>query len=111
VDTWSLTALADEHLAVARATRSGRSAHTVHGGHDHKLRQTLITLAAGSGLAEHNSPGEATLQVLRGRVRLSTATEAREGGAGDMLVIPDDRHTLTALDDSAVLLTVALRPA
>jgi quercetin dioxygenase-like cupin family protein len=111
VNTWSLTALADEHLAVARATRSGRSAHTVHGGHEHALRQTLITLTAGAGLAEHNSPGEATLQVLRGRVQLSTATEAHEGAAGDLLVIPAERHALTALDDSAVLLTVALRPA
>jgi quercetin dioxygenase-like cupin family protein len=111
VNTWSLTALVDEHLAVARATRSGRSAHTVHGGHEHALRQTLITLTAGSGLAEHNSPGEATLQVLRGRVRLTTVTDAREGSAGDLLVIPDERHGLTAVDDSAVLLTVALRPA
>lgn len=108
MNTWSLTALADEHLAVARATRNGRSAHTVHGGHEHALRQTLIALAAGSGLAEHNSPGEATLQVLRGRVRLATVAEAREAGTGDLLVIPDERHTLTALDDSAVLLTVAL---
>ena len=109
MNTSSLTALADEHLAVARATRNGRSAHTVHGGHEHALRQTLITLSAGSGLAEHNSPGEATLQILRGRVRLGTTNEACEGSAGDLLVIPDERHTLTALDDSAVLLTVALR--
>ena len=35
VNTWSLTALADEHLAVARTSASGRSAHTVHGGHEH----------------------------------------------------------------------------
>jgi quercetin dioxygenase-like cupin family protein len=111
VNTWSLTALAEEHLTVARGTRSGRSAHTVHGGHEHALRQTLITLTAGAGLAEHNSPGEATLQVLRGRVRLTTATEAQEGATGDLLVIPAERHALTALDDSAVLLTVALRPA
>ena len=109
MNTWSLTALADEHLAVARTARNGRSAHTVHGGHDHALRQTLITLTAGTSLAEHSSPGDATLQILRGRVRLSATNEACEGSAGDLLVIPDERHALTALDDSAVLLTVALR--
>ena len=111
LNTCSLTALADEHLARAHAAGSGRSAHTVHGGHEHALRQTLIALTAGSGLAEHNSPGEATLQVLRGRVRLTAADQGEEAAAGDMLVIPPQRHTLTALDDSAVLLTVALRPA
>ncbi len=111
VNTWSLTALADEQLAVAHATAgSGRSAHTVHGGHEHALRQTLIALTAGSGLAEHNSPGEATLQVLRGRVRLTTAGDSVEAEAGDLLVIPPERHSLDAIDDSAVLLTVALRP-
>ena len=109
MNTLSLTALVDEHLAAARTTGSGRSAHTVHGGHEHALRQTLIALTSGSGLAEHNSPGEATLQVLRGRVRLTTAGDSREAGAGDLLVIPPERHGLTAVDDSAVLLTVALR--
>lgn len=107
----SLTVLADEQLAVARTTGSGRSAHTVHGGHEHALRQTLIALTAGSGLAEHNSPGEATLQVLSGRVRLTAGGESVEAAVGDLLVIPPLRHALTAVDDSAVLLTVALVPA
>jgi quercetin dioxygenase-like cupin family protein len=81
----------------------------VHGGHDHALRQTLIALTAGSELAEHRSPGEATLQVLHGRVRLTTATDSREAVAGDHLVVPAERHGLTAVDDSAVLLTSAVR--
>ena len=81
----------------------------MHGGHEHALRQTLIALTAGSGLAEHNSPGEATLQVLRGRVRLTAAGDSVEAEAGEFLVIPPQRHSLDAIDDSAVLLTVALR--
>ena len=40
----SLTALVRHHLAVASTASSGRSAHTVHGGHEHVLRQTLIAL-------------------------------------------------------------------
>jgi quercetin dioxygenase-like cupin family protein len=107
MDAISLTDLADEHLALARQASSGRSAHTVSGGHARTLRQTLIALAAGQRLDEHENPGEATLQVLRGRVRITAGTTSSEGAAGDLLAIPDARHALEALDDAAVLLTVA----
>ncbi|MDW5326159.1 cupin domain-containing protein [Plantactinospora sp. KLBMP9567] len=106
----SLTTLLDAQLTAARESSSGRSARTVHGGHGHALRQTLLALAAGQSLADHDNPGEATLQVLCGRVRLPTAADAWEGTAGDYLVIPPERHGLTAIDDSAVLLTVATTP-
>lgn len=102
----SLTALAREHLETARAATSGRSAHTVYGGHEHSLRQTLLALTAGNGLDEHESPGEATVQVLQGRVRLTTAEVGWEGSAGDHLVVPRVRHGLSALEDSVILLTV-----
>ena len=78
----SLTALADEHIAKARDASSGRSAATVYGGQEHDLRQTVIALAAGRSLGEHESPGEATLQVLSGQVRLVAGEEAWEGAAG-----------------------------
>ena len=41
----SLTALVRHHLETAPAASSGRSAHTVYGGHEHALRQTLIALS------------------------------------------------------------------
>jgi quercetin dioxygenase-like cupin family protein len=106
MESVSLDELVDEHLQIARGAHSGRSAHTVHGGHDHFLRQTLIALAAGHELGEHDSPGEATLQVLRGHVRLRVGEDAADGSAGDYLVLPAARHSLQAIDDSAVLLTV-----
>ncbi|WP_081241430.1 cupin domain-containing protein [Streptomyces viridosporus] len=105
----SLDALAREHLERAAAASSGRSAATVHGGHAHVLRQTLLALTTGTSLAEHENPGEATLQVLRGRVRLTSGDTAWEGRTGDLIVIPPARHALEALEDSAVLLTVAGR--
>lgn len=109
MESTSLTSAVEEHLEKARASSSGRAATTLHGGHEHDLRQTLIALAEGSALHEHESPGEATLQVLRGQVRLRAGDEAWEGAAGDYLVIPPSRHDLTALTDAAFLLTVATR--
>src|SRR3954471_471478 len=101
----SLTALGREQLKIARDASNGRSARTVYGGHEHVLRQTLIALAAGHGLDEHDNPGEATLHVLQGRVRLAGNGLEWEGSPGDLLIVPQARHTLHALEDSAVLLT------
>ncbi|MGR6318362.1 cupin domain-containing protein [Micromonospora soli] len=103
----SLSTLAEEQLTLARATGSGRSARTVHGGPGSPLRQTLVALGAGHALEEHASPGDATLQVLRGRVRLVAQDRSWPGSAGDLLVIPDARHALHADEDAVVLLTVA----
>jgi len=104
----SLADLADQKLAEAREHHSGRSAVTVHGGRENALRQTLIAMAEGHVLNEHESPAEATLQVIQGRVRLTTADDTWEGSASDFLVIPPERHDLSALTDCAVLLTVSL---
>jgi quercetin dioxygenase-like cupin family protein len=105
----SLTALARHHLEAARNASSGRSAHTLYGGHEHALRQTLIALRAGTRLDEHENPGEATLQVLAGRVTLIAQETSWNGSPGDLLFVPDARHSLDAAEDSVVLLTVAKR--
>ena len=101
----SLDALARELLAAAAASSSGRAARTVHGGHEHVLRQTVIALAAGQTLAEHDNPGEATVHVLHGRVRLVAGTHSWEGRRGDPLIVPLAPHSLEAEENSAVLLT------
>lgn len=73
------------------------------------LRQTVIALAAGRSLGEHDSPGEATLQVLAGTVRLTVGDEAWTGSTGDYLGIPPRRHDLEAVEDSAILLSIVPR--
>jgi len=106
MESISLTGLASEKLAEARQSHSGRAAHTIHGGHTHELRQTVLALLAGHDLAEHDSPGEATLQVLQGHVRLTAGDDACDGKTGDYLVLPAQRHALHAVEDSVVMLTV-----
>jgi quercetin dioxygenase-like cupin family protein len=107
VEKSSLTALARQQLELAQQASSGRSSQTVYGGHEHVLRQTVIALDGGQMLDEHENPGEATVHVLHGRVRLAAGDTAWEGSPGDLLIVPDARHTLEALTASAVLLTVA----
>jgi quercetin dioxygenase-like cupin family protein len=106
MDKLSLVATAREQSRKASTVNSGRAAQTVYGGHDRQLRQTVISLTAGSSLDEHENPGEATVHVLGGRVRLDCRRASWEGRAGDLIVVPQERHSLMALEDSAVLLTV-----
>lgn len=108
MDKMSLTALARQQLKLAASATSGRSAQTVYGGHQRSLRQTVIALTAGNSLAEHDSPGEATLLVLSGKLTLVCGADSWKGSAGDFLTIPADRHSVEALEDVTFLLTVAM---
>ena len=94
-------------LEHARSAPAGRSSKTVFGGHEKILRQTVIALRAGEGLDEHVSPGEATIYVLHGRVVLESGDASWSGWIGDLLIVPSASLTLKALEDSAVLFTVA----
>ncbi|GAA3952974.1 cupin domain-containing protein [Gordonia caeni] len=104
-----LNALSDDLLAQAHGQASGRSSTTVRG-HADRLRETVIALVAGQELSDHESPGEATIQVLRGQVRITVPDRASEMAlrAGQLADVPGVRHGLTADTDAVVLLTVAL---
>src|SRR5690349_18444347 len=106
----SLDALARELLERADGAAGGRTAKTVIGGHEKVLRQTVIAMTKDAALTEHVNPGEASVYVLRGRVQLAAGEDAWEGRDGDLIIVPDAPHTLHALQDSTVLLTVAKRP-
>lgn len=103
----SLTALARHELDHARSASSGRSAKTVYGGHERTLRQTVIAARAGAVLEEHENPGEATVFVLQGRIILTSGDNSWSGAPGDLLIVPEARHSIEATEDSTFLMTVA----
>lgn len=107
----SLPAVQESLLATARTAHARRAAATVYGGRDALLRQTALALLAGVELGEHDSPPEATLQVLTGRVRLNGRDRSWELTTGDLIAIPPKRHSVTALEDSVFLLSVLRAPA
>lgn len=105
----ALAAVTRELLRDAAGSTSGRAARTIHGGHGLLLRQTVIALSAGSAMAEHNSPGEASLQVLLGEIVLVTGDTRWQLMAGDFLELPPDPHSVEATSDAVLLLTVSNR--
>jgi quercetin dioxygenase-like cupin family protein len=105
----SLDAIAREQLEAAGRAGSARASTTVVGGHEHVMRQTVIALTAGAALAEHENPGEATLYVIVGRVDLQVGNDTWQARTGDLVEIPPARHSVIAIEDSAVLLTAVPR--
>ncbi|MEV0847566.1 cupin [Streptomyces sp. NPDC049954] len=110
----SLDTVANELHLEALAAPSRRAARTLHGGTGHALRQTVISLLAGTDLSDHEGPDEATLQVLKGRVKL-TRPNSLEGDLvldmGEILLVPRVFHGLKAVNDAVVLLTVSMAEA
>lgn len=104
--TINLPRAAAELLDVARTSRAGRAGRTLIPGAGAPLKQTLLALLAGQSLADHDSPGAATLQVLVGAVRLTGGGESLELQPGDHAPVPPARHGLDALDDAVVLISV-----
>lgn len=93
-------------MDLARQSSNGRASRTLHSGH--RLRQTLIALVAGTRLAEHQSPGDATILCLEGRVTLNANGRSITVPAGHLLDVPPQRHDVVADVDSLLILTVAI---
>jgi len=106
-DAVDIPAISDALMEEARAANAGRAGHTlVPGGHA-PLKQVLVALTAGTVLADHESPGAATLYVLSGRVRLTADDLSHELDSGAFIAIPPVLHGVEAIEDAVVLLTVA----
>ncbi|MEU6443948.1 cupin [Streptomyces sp. NPDC047046] len=111
----SLDTVANELHLEAMASPSKRAARTLQGGTGHALRQTVIALCAGTDLSDHEGPDEATLQVLKGRVRITRPQSDTLAEAvvdmGEILLVPRTFHGLRAVNDAVILLTVSMAEA
>ena len=108
MDKLSLEAKARELAKKAAESSSGRAADTIFGGHEKRMQQTVVALREGVEMAEHESPGEATLLVISGRLRLVAGEVTWPGRAWDYLVVPNAPHSVEAETDTTFVLTVAM---
>lgn len=101
-----LGAVGSDVLGRAADSPNGRATQLVRSAPDVGFSQVLLAICAGHELADHENPGEATLQVLSGRVRLSAGDEEWSVGPGELVAIPHRRHAVFADEDSVVMLTI-----
>ena len=102
----NLNELTQELLEKAGSVDSGRATHVFRAVKGGSLSQVMLVLKAGKELSEHENPGEALLHILSGKIQLTAGQESLDLAADEHVVIPQQRHAVLALEDSAVLLTV-----
>jgi quercetin dioxygenase-like cupin family protein len=102
-----LHAMARELLEEAGGLASHRSARTLTPGAGAVLKQTLMALTAGARLQDHVAPGPTTLLGIVGTVMLSDEDGRVELAEGGWAPCPRGAHSLEAVTDAAVLITVA----
>lgn len=91
-------------------------AHPAQGRHRQKtifhrapVTQVLFALEAGGELADHAANGLVTIQALEGRLAVQAAGVTHELAEGGLVVLnPGVRHSVRAVTESAMLLTVHL---
>jgi quercetin dioxygenase-like cupin family protein len=101
-----LQVAADELLAEAGQLNAGRSARTLTPGPGAPLKQTLLALTAGQHLQDHLAPGPTTLLGIRGEAVLTHDDAAMTLTEGVWAACPVGPHSLDAVTDAVVLLTV-----
>lgn len=100
----ALGQVADQQLEAA-GSKGGLSTALLVQGENSTVFQVLLALTRGGVLDDHDNPGDATLQVVRGRMRLSVGDEALDLDEGDYVVIPHVVHRVEGLTDSVGIVT------
>lgn len=74
-----------------------------------QLEVIRMMLPQGKVIAEHKAPGEITVQCLVGRIAFTAGGKTQELSQGRMLYLTTgEPHSLEALEDSSVLVTIVL---
>ncbi len=96
-------------LEQARGALGGRIAKTLV--KEGPLRVTVVGLREGTVVQEHHVDAPASVQVLAGRMALTSDAGSVSLGRGGMVVLDTGvAHALTAQEDCAFLVTVAGDP-
>lgn len=86
--------------------RSGRNARTLL--KSGSMRATLVVLAPGGEIAEHEADGPITVQPLQGRLRFTALGRDHDIGPGELLSAePGVRHAVASEDGATFLLTLS----
>lgn len=76
------------------------------------LELIRVVLRAGSEMPPHVVAGEITVQCIEGRIAFTCDAGVRELAAGELIhVTGDEMHALRGIEDSSLLLTIALKQA
>ena len=85
----------------------GHTARTLakHG----ELRLLLLAILPGASVPEHKADGRVSIHTIRGRVRVRARERTFDLPAGRLITLePGERHDVEALEDSGVLVTIAM---
>ncbi len=75
------------------------------------LEVIRLVVPAGKEIAQHDVPGEITVQCLEGRIAFRAGGTERELTAGRLIYLEGSmEHSLRAVEDSSLLLTILLKP-
>src|SRR5919106_5204706 len=86
--------------------RTGRLGRTL--AKSGRLRLVLVALDAGIEVGTHHADSPMTIHVVEGRLRFRIGDRDYEQRAGQVLFFgPGDAHDIRALEESALLLTLA----
>lgn len=98
---------AEIHRLKAETTwNTGHNARTLVKQDD--LRVVLLALQRDARLPEHQTEGRLSVQVISGHVQIRASGRTFNLRTGGLLALdPAIRHDVTAVDESAVLLTIA----
>lgn len=105
----SLQAKGRELSRIAADASSGRAADTIFGGHDKRLRQTVIALRAGAEMSMNESPDEASLIVISGHIWLIGDDTKWFGREWSYLIVEPGSFRIRADTDASMVLTVATK--
>lgn len=76
-----------------------------------QLEVIRVVLPAGKEMRQHDTPGEITVLCIEGEVEFHTSSSAHLLAAGDFLHLqPRAPHSLRALKDASLLVTICLAP-